>query len=178
VTIGYYTRFQLLSLLIDPPINDEEEKRLLSKLTFLERIGVQLLERIPPSREEIKAKLGVACAGGLHCLNEKQRKAVNRLHWSCVLQVGKHLIIQLLAQLPTQLSISNQNREDLMQRKSRLPTCPRPAASGRSARSGPARPGLFENFLVWEYETDGVLDADWTCSARQGATDRGFRGLT
>jgi hypothetical protein len=46
VTACLASRFQLLSLLIDPPVNDEEEKRLLSKLTFLERIGIEVLERI------------------------------------------------------------------------------------------------------------------------------------
>merc|ERR1719272_1359132 len=39
-------RFQLLSLLIDSPINEEEEALIFNKLTGLEKAGIKMLEKM------------------------------------------------------------------------------------------------------------------------------------
>ena len=63
----------------------------------------------------------LACEGRLHVLTGKQRRAVTKLHFGCVLQAA------LIGAVFTIL------------------------------------PGLLENFLVYYFETDGMIDAYWTC---------------
>eukprot|EP01050_Picozoa_sp_SAG11_P004220 SAG11_NODE_263_length_11526_cov_23.830314_4_plen_1064_part_00 len=118
-------RFQLLSLLIDTPINSEAEKRLLSSLSFLERIGIQLLQSIqhePLSPAEKRRTIEMICAGKLHHLTDAQRKQLNWLNRKAV---ARAMLIGTFCCF---------------------------------------WPGLFENFLVWTYATDGVYDAYWTCA--------------
>ena len=82
-------RFQQLSLLIDPPVNKEREAAIKKKLGCLERCGVKVLEKMgneKMERHEMRHTLDQACAGQLHYLTDDQRKRVNRLHLSCVLQ--------------------------------------------------------------------------------------------
>ena len=82
-------RFQLLSLLIDTPINEETEKMIFNKLQPLEKVGVNMLQKMGAetmSKAEIEVKLKEACAGQLHYLSEDQRKAVNSVHNSCMFQ--------------------------------------------------------------------------------------------
>lgn len=77
---------------------------------------------VPLTKEQTRKTLDQACAGELHYLTDEQRKAVNSLHFACVVQAG---VIALV-------------------------TC------------GCA--GMWENWLVLEYETDGVKWAYWTCN--------------
>lgn len=117
-------RFALLSLIIDSPINQEQQKLIFQKMGFLEKNGIKLLEGMgstPLSKEQTRKTLDQACAAKLHYLTDEQRKAVNWLHIACVVQAC------LIATV----------------------TC------------GCA--GLWENWLVVEYETDGVKWAYWTC---------------
>jgi Ca2+-binding EF-hand superfamily protein len=122
-------RFQLLSLLIDSPINEEQEKLIYEKLGGLEKMGIKMLHKMakpPPSNEQIKEMLEHACAGRLHHLTDVQRKAVNATHYACVAQacfIGTFFTLL---------------------------------------------PGMFENFLVFKFETDGVFDAYWTCDRTIG----------
>jgi Ca2+-binding EF-hand superfamily protein len=129
VPLDVPNRFMLLSLLIDTPINEEQEALIYGKMAGLEKWGVKLLEKMrrpKMERLEIQKMLGQACTGQLHYLTEEQRTRVGRLHRSCVLQAC------LIAMVFTGL------------------------------------PGLWENFLVYTYETDGAVDAYWTCAATVG----------
>ena len=116
-------RFQLLSLLIDSPINEDQEKLIFDKLSGLEKAGIRVLEkmRTPMDKKEIKATLEQACTGQLHDLTTEQRKAVKNSHRWCMAQacfIGTFCTFW---------------------------------------------PGLFENWLVYTYETDGAKDTYWTC---------------
>jgi Ca2+-binding EF-hand superfamily protein len=82
-------RFQLLSLLIDSPVNEDVEAQIKKKMGALERGGVRILESMGSetmSKDDIRAVLDQACAGKLHYLTDEQRKKVTRLHYSCVFQ--------------------------------------------------------------------------------------------
>ena len=121
-------RFQLLSLLIDSPINEDQEKLIFDKLTGLEKGGIKMLEgmRKPMDKAQIKTTLEAACAGKLHDLTQEQRKSVHNTHYWCCLQacfIGTFFTFW---------------------------------------------PGLLENFLVLSYETDGAVDAYWTCPGTIG----------
>jgi hypothetical protein len=73
----------------DPPVNKEREDEIKSKLGLLERLGVNLLEKMgneKMDRAQIRKKLDEACAGKLHYLTDEQRRRVNTLHLSCVFQ--------------------------------------------------------------------------------------------
>jgi hypothetical protein len=116
-------RFELLSLLIDSPINEGQEKLIFDKLTGLEKAGIRMLEamRKPMDRDAIKKTLDQACSGQLHYLTDEQRHNVTVTHWWCVAQalfIGSFFTLW---------------------------------------------PGMLENLLISTYETDGVLDAYWTC---------------
>jgi hypothetical protein len=116
-------RFQLLSLLIDSPINEEQEELIFDKMSGLEKAGVNMLRSMekPMDKSQIKETLQQACAGKLHYLTDVQRKSVINTHWWCVLQalfIGAFFTFW---------------------------------------------PGVFENYLVHTLETDGVVDAYWTC---------------
>ena len=47
VPMAVPNRFELLSLLIDSPINKDQEKLIFSKLTGLEKAGIRMLEKMP-----------------------------------------------------------------------------------------------------------------------------------
>ena len=133
------SRFQLLSLICDTPINDAEEKILFEKSTGLEKLGVRMLKKMkkpPPSKEQVREILEQACAGKLHYLTDVQRRNVRLAHVWCCIQAC------CIAVVFTGL------------------------------------PGLWENFLVWRFETDGAVDAYWTCADTIGdpmnATYRNF----
>eukprot|EP01052_Picozoa_sp_SAG31_P000523 SAG31_NODE_15_length_37942_cov_32.078297_28_plen_645_part_00 len=116
-------RFELLSLLIDSPINEDQEKLIFDNMTGLEKGGIRMLERMrkPMDPSGIRRVLEGACAGQLHYLTDTQRAAVNRTHLWCVLQA---CFIGMFFTLI---------------------------------------PGMIENFLVYTLETDGIVDAYWTC---------------
>ena len=177
-------RFELLALIVDSPINQAESERLYDKMNPLEKIGIRILRRVEiaaqtasynglkfkqdsmlatlqkdleevnkaaqdgdgisqavsliltkvedsnarnledlkqSQAEALKEKVRDACAGKLHFLNDKQRRAVTKLHYGCVFQAA------LIGAVFTIL------------------------------------PGLWENFLVYYFETDGMIDAYWTC---------------
>jgi len=121
-------RFQLLSLVIDSPINEDQEKLIFDKLTGLEKGGIKMLEamRTEQDRAEIKRTLEQACAGLLHDLTPEQRRSVHSTHYWCMAQA---CFIGLFSTL---------------------------------------FPGMWENFLVLSYETDGAADAYWTCPGTIG----------
>ena len=82
-------RFQLLSLLIDTPINEDQEKLIFDKLEPLEKVGVNMLKSmgtLPQTREEIGITLKQACNGRLHYLTDDQRQAVNKVHNTVMFQ--------------------------------------------------------------------------------------------
>ena len=82
-------RFQLLSLLIDSPINEDQEKLIFDKLNALEKGGIKMLRGMgsdPMTKPEIREVLNQACAGQLHFLTPEQRKKVNSTHLWCVFQ--------------------------------------------------------------------------------------------
>ena len=116
-------RFQLLSLLIDSPINKDQEKLIFDRLNGLEKAGIRMLEKMKTDmdKEETEQRLSQACAGTLHDLTIEQRRSVKITHNWCMAQacfIGTFFTFW---------------------------------------------PGLFENFLVLKYETDGVAQAYWTC---------------
>ncbi len=82
-------RFQLLSLLIDTPINEDQEALIFNKMGWLEQKGIKLLrmmEQPPLTKEEIRSVLDTACSGRLHMLSDVQRTKVNSTHFACVFQ--------------------------------------------------------------------------------------------
>ena len=82
-------RFQLLSLLIDTPINEDQEALIFSKMGFLEKGGVKMLRKMeqpPLTKPQIRAVLDQACNGRLHMLTDVQRTSVNSTHFGCVFQ--------------------------------------------------------------------------------------------
>ena len=117
-------RFQLLSLLVDSPINEEQEKLINAKMNPLERFGLKMLGNMGKQQMDLskmKEKLNSACQGQLHFLTDPQRSHIRTLHFKCVLQA--FLIGTIFSILP----------------------------------------GLVENQLFNYYETDGKVDAYWTC---------------
>lgn len=132
-------RFQLLSLLIDSPINEEQENLIFDKMSGLEKAGVNMLrtmEKPPPDRQQIRETLGQACNGRLHYLTDVQRKNILSTHWWCVFQalfIGSFFTFW---------------------------------------------PGLFENYLVYTLETDGVNDAYWMCTQTIGDPELAPWGTT
>jgi Ca2+-binding EF-hand superfamily protein/lambda repressor-like predicted transcriptional regulator len=130
-------RFELLSLVIDSPINEAEEKLIFMNMGPLERFGVGILRRTEKGSDTmdmatIKAKVSEGCCGTLHVLTKEQRSKADWLHYSCVAQacfIGGFFTLL---------------------------------------------PGLFENWLVYTYETDGMVDAYWTCPGE--TRDAGARG--
>ena len=74
-------RFQLLSLVIDSPINKDQERLIFDKLTGLEKGGIKMLEamRTPMDKDTIKSTLAQACSGTLHDLTPEQRASVHNL---------------------------------------------------------------------------------------------------
>ena len=122
-------RFMLLSLLIDTPINEDQEKLIMDKLEGAEKAGIKILEKMakpPLTRPEIKAVLFMACQGRCHYLTDEQRAAVNSIHLACVCQAAA------IALVFTGL------------------------------------PGLWENLMVYTFETDGAVDAYWMCPETVG----------
>lgn len=81
-------RFQLLSLLIDSPINEDQEAFIFKNMSGLEKIGIRALEKMrePQDPLSIKTTLKRACEGQLHYLTDEQRKNVRDAHLWCVLQ--------------------------------------------------------------------------------------------
>eukprot|EP01043_Picozoa_sp_COSAG02_P033959 COSAG02_NODE_2347_length_9092_cov_4.284666_4_plen_621_part_00 len=82
-------RFQLLSLLIDTPINEDQEALIFNKMGLLEQGGIKLLRRMEQpalTKEQIRGVLDTACAGKLHMLSDVQRTKVNSTHFACVFQ--------------------------------------------------------------------------------------------
>eukprot|EP01043_Picozoa_sp_COSAG02_P038526 COSAG02_NODE_2978_length_7629_cov_3.880478_6_plen_589_part_00 len=184
-SINIPNRFELLSLVIDSPINQAESNMLYERMNPLEKVGVRILRNVEiaaqtasynalkekqdslleslqkqldeafgaveisdngvpeavallleqleannaksltnlkeDQKDALKAKVVLACEGRLHVLTGKQRRAVTKLHFGCVLQAA------LIGAVFTIL------------------------------------PGLLENFLVYYFETDGMIDAYWTC---------------
>ena len=121
-------RFQLLSLVIDSPINEDQERLIFDKMTGLEKGGIKMLEamRTPMDKSMIKSTLAQACSGTLHDLTKEQRASVHSTHYWCMAQacfIGAFFTLW---------------------------------------------PGLWENYLVLTYETDGVVDAYWTCDGTIG----------
>ena len=83
-------RFQLISLLIDTPINEQNENLITDKLMALEKVGINMLTRLGSpiqTKTDIAATLQTACAGRLHYLTDEQRTAVRRVHNICMAQV-------------------------------------------------------------------------------------------
>ena len=82
-------RFQLLSLLIDSPINEDQEKLIFDKMDPLSKGGIKLLRSMgaeEQSKEDIRKTLDQACAGQLHYLTPAQRANVTSVHFWCVFQ--------------------------------------------------------------------------------------------
>ena len=129
-------RFALLSLLIDSPINKEQEKLIFGKMNVLEKFGVKVLQQVADDAHDdaelekdkdpydvavFQDKVSKACDGRLHFLTDEQRQKVQVLHRTCVMQA---FLIGLVWSIV---------------------------------------PGLVENFFFWYFETDGVMEAHWTC---------------
>ena len=75
-------RFQLLSLLIDSPINEDQEELIFDKMSGLEKAGVKMLRQMekPMDKSQIRETLDQACQGKLHYLTPVQRKSVVSTH--------------------------------------------------------------------------------------------------
>lgn len=83
-------KWQLLSLLIDSPINKQAERLILDKLTFLEKAGMRLLKNMqqPMDKEKVKDVLQAACSGQLHYLDPVKQGRISSTHRWCVIQAG------------------------------------------------------------------------------------------
>ena len=82
-------RFQLLSLLIDTPINEDQEKLIFDKMDPLCKKGIQMLKAMgaeEQTKDDIRKTLDQACAGKLHYLTPAQRASVTAVHFWCVFQ--------------------------------------------------------------------------------------------
>ena len=82
-------RFQLLSLLIDTPINEDQEKLIYANCDPLTKAGIGLLKKMgseEQTKEDIRKTLDQACAGRLHYLTPAQRANVTSVHFWCVFQ--------------------------------------------------------------------------------------------
>jgi Ca2+-binding EF-hand superfamily protein len=82
-------RFQLLSLLIDTPINEDQEKLIFDDMDPLCKQGIKLLKSMgedEQSKDDIRKVLDQACAGQLHYLTPAQRASVSSVHYWCVFQ--------------------------------------------------------------------------------------------
>ena len=75
-------RFQLLSLLIDTPINEDQEALIFNRMGALEKGGIKLLRKMeqpPLTKQGIRNVLDQACAGKLHMLNSYMEQQAVRM---------------------------------------------------------------------------------------------------
>lgn len=145
-------RFELLSLLIDSPINQDQERLIFEKLNALEKGGIRMLEKMskPMDKEAIQNTLAQACAGQLHYLTDAQRKAVNNTHYWCMIQVRGDCPQSMLPQTHWTQCHKDTLLTSLQQH-------------GQACLIGTICtmiPGMFENLLVMYYETDGESCVD------------------
>lgn len=89
VPLDVPNRFQLLSLLIDTPINEDQEKLIFDNMDGLTKLGIKYLKTLgqpEQTKEDIRKTLDQACAGRLHYLTAVQRSNVTAVHFWCVFQ--------------------------------------------------------------------------------------------
>eukprot|EP01043_Picozoa_sp_COSAG02_P014829 COSAG02_NODE_618_length_19461_cov_39.117447_6_plen_1075_part_00 len=89
VPLDVPNRFQLLSLLIDTPINEDQEKLIFDKMDPMCQWGINMLKKMEQpkqEKEDIRKTLDKACKGSLHYLTATQRSSVTSLHFWCVFQ--------------------------------------------------------------------------------------------
>ena len=83
-------RWELLSLIVDTPVSEVEEARILEELSPIERVGVGMLRRHWQEMDmaNMRAVLTKAGRGQLRFLDEQQIKRMNRLHNNAVFISG------------------------------------------------------------------------------------------
>jgi hypothetical protein len=191
-------RFELLSLVIDSPINQAEADRLYSKMNPLEKLGVGVLRKVEMASQ----------TASYNTLKERQDNQLAALQKELdasfdsakELTDGVPEAIQLLVK---ELKESNARNLVNLQRDQQE------ALKGKVVEACEGRlhflttqqrrdvmklhygcvlqafligavftilPGLLETFLIYYYETDGMIDAYWTCPYETRTTDGGGRG--
>ena len=183
-SIDMPNRFELLSLIIDSPINRAESELLYDRMNPLEKIGVGILRSV-----EIAAQ-----TASHNELKHKQDSALETLQKDLD-EVGKGAqdgdgVSEAISLILTKVEASNaHNLADLKQSQAEaLKGKVLEACEGRlhvlndKQRGAVTKlhygcvfqaaligavftilPGLWENFLVYHFETDGMIDAYWTC---------------
>eukprot|EP01047_Picozoa_sp_COSAG01_P033950 COSAG01_NODE_2524_length_7505_cov_29.604915_5_plen_835_part_00 len=84
--------WDMLSLLIDTPVSEYETERLMNKLSWIERIGIRMLNspayKQPMNRDHMKNILKDTVAGKLHYLSKEKIKRMDRVWMHCVVQAA------------------------------------------------------------------------------------------
>ena len=136
VPIHVPNRFAPLSLLIDTPINEVEHKLITKKMNVLERYGIRVLEDVAKDVGEKSADEVEKDPYDIGIIEDNVTKACKgKLHF-----------------------LTDEQRQK-MQTLHR--TCVTRAFLIGVVWS--IVPGLFENFFFYFFETDGFVNAHWTC---------------
>lgn len=186
-SINIPNRFELLSLVIDSPINQAESNMLYERMNPLEKVGVRILRNV-----EIAAQTASynALKAKQDSLLESLQKQLEEAFGAVEQQESDDGVPEAISLLVKQLKANNAQRlinlkED---QKEALKAKVVEACEGRlHFLTGQQRravtklhygcvlqaaligamftilPGLLENFLVYYFETDGMIDAYWTC---------------
>jgi hypothetical protein len=90
IDINKPNKWEILSLIIDTPVGEVEEKRILSNLSGLERAGINILKKHtqPMDRERMGQVLKRAGDGRLRHLQQSQLDRMKQVHHRCVIVCG------------------------------------------------------------------------------------------
>ena len=90
IDINKPNKWEILSLIIDTPVGEAEEKRILSNLTGAERAGIKILaaHTQPMDRERMGQVLKRAGDGRLRHLQQSQLDRMKQVHHRCVILCG------------------------------------------------------------------------------------------
>lgn len=80
--------WSMLSLLVDTPVSKKEERRLTSELTYLERLGVHMVQKAqyPMHRDKVREVLKTCQEGKLRVLTDGKRERLDQVWWHCLIQ--------------------------------------------------------------------------------------------
>lgn len=179
-------RFELLSLVVDSPINNAESNRLYEKMNPLEKVGVRILRNVEvaaqtASYNSLKAKqdslledlqetLDVAFDSSSEGIGTGVPEAIELLVTELKTSNARNLANikehQKQAMKDKIVEVCDGKLHVLTAKQRRSVTKLHYGCVLQAALIGAVftiLPGLFENYLVYRFETDGLIDAYWTC---------------
>lgn len=193
-------RFELLSLVVDSPTSQAESDRLYQKMNFLEKAGVRVLRALEMEAHEGSYNSLKAQQNGTYIALERQlRGTFDTIDGKGVSPSVPESIDTLLNALKERHAENLEGLKDaqaevikskvmevcegklhfLTPQQRRNVTKVHYYCVLQAVCIGAActiLPGLLENFLCYRFETDGAIDAYWTCPFETRGSEGGGRG--